>query len=177
MRVGDEHARRATATCTAVHAHDGRGARTIGAGVPESSSAPGTCGAARAAARTGRPTRWRRSTTSLAARITAACLLVAVVAVGAAGLVAVRLVAVTARTVTQDVLAQQANVVAAQLAETGGGLRGGAGMRRVVDVLAGQGVTVVVVTARGARNPGVLGPVLQQAGVDRALGGLPVSAR
>jgi signal transduction histidine kinase len=100
-----------------------------------------------------------------------------VVAVGAAGLVAVRLVAVTARTVTQDVLAQQADVVAAQLAETGGGLRGGAGMRRVVDVLAGQGVTVVVVTARGARNPGVLGPVLQQAGVDRALGGQPVSAQ
>ncbi len=99
------------------------------------------------------------------------------VAVGAAGLVAVRLVAVTARTVTQDVLAQQADVVAAQLAETGGGLRGGAGMRRVVDVLAGQGVTVVVVTARGARNPGVLGPVLQQAGVDRALGGQPVSAQ
>jgi hypothetical protein len=36
------------------------------------------------------------------------------------------LVAVTARTVTQDVLAQ-ADVVAAQLAETGGGLRAGAG--------------------------------------------------
>ena len=144
---------------------------------PESSAAPGPAAPPARPRAPADPTRWRRSTTSLAARITAACLLVAVVAVGAAGLVAVRLVAVTARTVTQDVLAQQADVVAAQLAETGGGLRGGAGMRRVVDVLAGQGVTVVVVTARGARNPGVLGPVLQQAGVDRALGGQPVSAQ
>ena len=115
--------------------------------------------------------------TSLAGRITAACLLVAVVAVGAAGLVAVRLVAVTARTVTQNVLAQQADVVAAQLAETGGGIRGGAGIRRVVDVLAGQGVTVVPVTARGARNAGVLAPVLEQAAVTRVLGGEPVSAQ
>jgi len=115
--------------------------------------------------------------TSLAGRITAACLLVAVVAVGAAGLVAVRLVAVTARTVTQNVLAQQADVVAAQLAETGGGIRGGAGIRRVVDVLAGQGVTVVAVTARGARNAGVLAPVLGQAAVTRVLGGELVSAQ
>ena len=60
------------------------------------------------------------------------------VAVRAAGLVAVRLVAVTARSVTQDVLAQQADVVAAQLADTGGGLRGGVGIRRVVEVLRGQ---------------------------------------
>ena len=115
--------------------------------------------------------------TSLAVRVTAACLLVAVVAVGAAGLVAVRLVAVTARTVTQEVLAQQADVVAAQLAETGGGLRAGAGMRRVVDVLAGQGVTVVVVTARGPRNAGILAPVLEQADVRRVLDGQPVSAQ
>jgi two-component system OmpR family sensor kinase len=110
-------------------------------------------------------------------RVTAACLLVAVVAVGVAGLVAVRLVAVTARTVTQDVLSQQADVVAAQLAETGGGLRGGGGMRRVVDVLAGQGVTVVVLTTHGARNAGVLAPVLEQAGVQRVLGGRPVSTQ
>ncbi len=93
--------------------------------------------------------------TSLAARITAACLLVAVVAVGAAGLVAVRLVAVTARTVTQDVLAQQADVVAAQLADRpAAGCAAGAGCAGSSDVLAGQGVDIVVVTARGARNPG-----------------------
>ena len=119
----------------------------------------------------------RSARTSLAARITAACLLVAVVAVGAAGLVAVRLVGVTARTVTQQVLAQQADVVAAQLAETGGGLRGGAGMRRVVDVLAGQGVTVVAVTARGPRNAGVLAPVLEQVDVRQVLARQPVSAQ
>ena len=121
--------------------------------------------------------RGRGRRTSLAVRVTAACLLVAVVAVGAAGLVAVRLVAVTARTVTQEVLAQQADVVAAQLAETGGGLRAGAGMRRVVDVLAGQGVTVVVVTARGPRNAGILAPVLEEAEVRRVLDGQPVSAQ
>ena len=130
----------------------------------------------------GRPARptatgGRGRRTSLAVRVTAACLLVAVVAVGAAGLVAVRLVAVTARTVTQEVLAQQADVVAAQLAETGGGLRAGAGMRRVVDVLAGQGVTVVVVTARGPRNAGILAPVLEEAEVRRVLDGQPVSAQ
>jgi two-component system, OmpR family, sensor kinase len=118
-----------------------------------------------------------RRRTSLAVRITAACLLVAVVAVGAAGLVAVRLVAVTARTVTLEVLSQQADVVAAQLAETGNGLRAGGGMRRVVDVLAGQGVTVVAVTARGPRNAGILGPVLEQADVRRVLDGQPVSAQ
>jgi two-component system, OmpR family, sensor kinase len=127
-----------------------------------------------------RPRAMRRRTrpgsrTSLAVRITAACLLVAVVAVGAAGLVAVRLVAVTARSVTQDVLAQQADVVAAQLSDTGAALRA-AGMRRVVEVLGGQGVTVVVVTARGARNAGPLAPVLDRAGVERVLDGQPVSA-
>lgn len=113
---------------------------------------------------------------SLAGRITAACLLVAVVAVAAAGLVAVRLVAVTARSVTQDVLAQQADVVAAQLGDTGSALRA-AGMRRVVEVLSGQGVTVVPVTSRGARNAGVLAPVLDRAGAERVLDGQPVSAQ
>jgi two-component system, OmpR family, sensor kinase len=117
-----------------------------------------------------------RPRTSLAARITAACLLVAVIAVGAAGLVAVRLVAVTARSVTQSVLAQQADVVAAQLADTGGGLRGGVGIRRVVDVFRGQGVTVVAVTARGGTpGAGPLAPVLARADVRRVLDGTPVS--
>jgi two-component system, OmpR family, sensor kinase len=124
-----------------------------------------------------RPAAGRRGPrTSLAVRITAACLLVAVVAVGAAGLVAVRLVAVTARSVTQDVLAQQADVVAAQLGDTGAALRA-AGMRRVVEVLGGQGVTVVVVTARGPRNPGALAPVLDRADVTKVLTGQPVSTQ
>ena len=109
-------------------------------------------------------------------RITAACLLVAIVAVGAAGLVAVRLVAVTARSVTQDVLAQQADVVAAQLSDTGGGLRA-PGIRRVVEVLAGQGVTVVALTPRGVRNAGVVAPVLERAGADRVLQGQSVSTQ
>jgi two-component system, OmpR family, sensor kinase len=114
--------------------------------------------------------------TSLAGRITAACLLVAVVAVAAAGLVAVRLVAVTARSVTRDVLAQQADVVAAQLADSGGNLRGrGVGMRRVVEVLRGQDVTVVLVTSRGTSGAGLLGPALASAGVGRVLDGQPLS--
>ncbi len=114
--------------------------------------------------------------TSLAGRTTAACLLVAVVAVGVAGLVALRLVAATARSVTQEVLAQQADVLAAQLAESGAGLRGAPGIRRVVDVLRGQGVTVVVVTARGT-TPAAdgLAPVLAEAGVARVVDGEPLS--
>jgi signal transduction histidine kinase len=112
---------------------------------------------------------------SLAGRITAACLVVAVVAVGVAGLVAVRLVAVTARSVTQDVLAQQADVLAAQLADTSG-LRGGVGIRRVVEVLRGQGVTVVPVTPRGGTpGAGALAPVLARADARRVLDGSPVS--
>ena len=116
-----------------------------------------------------------RSPPTLAGRITAACLLVAIVAVGAAGLVAVRLVAVTARTVTQDVLAQQADVVAAQLTDPD---RAGPalGMRRVVEVLSGQGVTVVLVTPQGVRNPGGLAPVLERAGVHQVLDGQSISA-
>ncbi|MDF3048979.1 MAG: histidine kinase [Pseudonocardia sp.] len=116
-----------------------------------------------------------RSPPTLAGRITAACLLVAIVAVGAAGLVAVRLVAVTARTVTQDVLAQQADVVAAQLTDPD---RAGPalGMRRVVEVLSGQGVTVVLVTPRGVRNPGGLAQVLERAGVHQVLDGQSISA-
>lgn len=123
-----------------------------------------------AAGRLGHP----RPRTSLAARTTAACLLVALVAVAAAGLVAVRLVTLTARSVAQEVLAQQADVVAAQLAD--GGPRP-VGVRRVVEVLGGQGVTVVVVTSRGARNAGAVAPVLERADVRRVLTGQAVSGQ
>jgi signal transduction histidine kinase len=46
-----------------------------------------------------------------------------------------------------------------------------------VEVLAGQGVTVVVVTPRGARNAGAVAPVLERAGADRVLQGQPVSTQ
>jgi signal transduction histidine kinase len=78
---------------------------------------------------------------SLAQRVTVACLLVAVLAVGVAALVALRLVAVTAREVGATVLGQQADVVAAQVADD----RGRVGLRRVVDVLQGQDVAVVLI--------------------------------
>lgn len=54
---------------------------------------------------------------SLAQRVTVACLLVAVLAVGVAAVVALRLVSVTAREVGSTLLGQQADVVAAQLAD------------------------------------------------------------
>ena len=58
---------------------------------------------------------------SLARRVTASCLLVALVAVGVAALVSLRLVSITSRQVTAEVLAQQADVIAAQLDDTAAG--------------------------------------------------------
>lgn len=120
-----------------------------------------------------RPAPVRR--TSLAWRIVASCLLVAAVAVGVAALVELRLVAATAREVTRDVLAQQANVVAAQLDDAGGTPRNVLGLRRVVPVLEGEGITIVPLRGRRVAT-GAVGSALQQAGADRALGGQPVSA-
>lgn len=81
---------------------------------------------------------------SLAQRVTIACLIVAVLSVGVAALVALRLVSVTARDVGSRVLGQQADVVAAQLADATGPVRGSVGLRRVVDVLQGQDIAVVL---------------------------------
>jgi two-component system, OmpR family, sensor kinase len=118
------------------------------------------------AARAGRG----RARTGLATRVVAACLLVAVVAVLVAALVSLRLISQTARDVTRDVLADQADVIAAQLADTSGPVRQLAGIRQVVAVLQGQGITVV---ALGADRPGFLGggdpatrEVLRRAGLD-----------
>jgi len=107
---------------------------------------------------------------SLASRVTASCLVVALVAVGVAALVALRLVSVTARQVTQDVLAEQADVVAAQLDDNRG-----AGMRKVVQVLRGQGVSVVPLGGPRAAD-GAVGTALTRAGADRAQSGTSVSA-
>ncbi|GAA1863813.1 HAMP domain-containing sensor histidine kinase [Pseudonocardia ailaonensis] len=80
--------------------------------------------------------------TSLAWRVTAGCLLVAVVAVLVAALVTLRLVSQTGREVTREVLADQADVIAAQLSDTTAPVRL-AGVRQVVAVLRGQGIAVV----------------------------------
>ncbi|GAB3870819.1 hypothetical protein GCM10029964_006020 [Kibdelosporangium lantanae] len=89
----------------------------------------------------------RTSRTTLAVRIVTLCLGVAAVAVIVAGLVSLKLVTDTSRTVTRQFLTDQANVVAAQLAETDGTL---VGRRNVRDILEGQGISVIVVGQRGA---------------------------
>ncbi|GAA4545340.1 histidine kinase dimerization/phospho-acceptor domain-containing protein [Pseudonocardia xishanensis] len=114
-----------------------------------------------------------RPRTGLAWRIAASCLLVALVAVSVAALVSVRLIAQTAREVTGEVLGQQADVVAAQLAAADGDpapLRRLAGIRQVVAVLQGQDIAVATL---GADRPGFVGEpdpgvreVLRRAGLD-----------
>ena len=111
---------------------------------------------------------------SLATRIAASCLLVAVVAVAAAGVVSVRLVGVTAQEVTREVLARQADVVAAQLADPP---PGNLGVRRVADVLRGQGISIVLIGPRGglAGGDGPAASAVAQTGAARASAGSPVS--
>ena len=117
---------------------------------------------------------WPRG--SLATRITASCLLVAVVAVAAAALVSLRLVGVTAQEVTRDVLARQADVVAAQLADAP---PGNVGIRRVADVLRGQGISIVLIGPRGGQM-GADAPAataVARTGAARAADGTPVSGQ
>ncbi|MCO1660137.1 HAMP domain-containing histidine kinase [Pseudonocardia sp. S2-4] len=111
----------------------------------------------------------------MAWRITAGCLLVAVLAVLVAGLVSVRLIAVTAREVTQAALARQADVLAAQTVDGPGGA---VGVRGAAAALRGQGVDVLVV-GPGRLDPtptGSTAAALATTDVTRVLDGLPVSA-
>ncbi|MET0132383.1 MAG: HAMP domain-containing sensor histidine kinase [Kibdelosporangium sp.] len=105
------------------------------------------------------------SRATLAVRITTLCLLVAGIAALVAGFVLFRLVSTTTLAVTQRVLANQADVVAAQLAETGGTL---IGRRRVVDILEGQGISVVGIGQRGAvtGDPGAVAAATQARALD-----------
>jgi signal transduction histidine kinase len=114
-----------------------------------------------------------RPRTTLAWRIIAGGLLVALVATTVAGAVASRLVATAARDVTREVLADQADVVATQLDTAGG-----AGVRRVAEVLRGQGVTIVVVAPGGGlvtTDPGARAAA-DRAGAADVLTGRGVSA-
>jgi two-component system, OmpR family, sensor kinase len=115
---------------------------------------------------------------SLARQVTVSCLLVALLAVGAAALVALRLVSITGQQVTTEVLSQQADVIAAQLDDAGPGpIRSVIGARRVLQVLQGQNITVAVLGGRGRTvTDGPTAVALQQAGAERALQGAPVSA-
>ncbi len=78
-----------------------------------------------------------RRPSSLAVRTTALCLAVAGVMALVAGGVSVRLVGTTSREISQQTLAAEADVVAAQLAESR------LGARRLNEILQGQGVEVV----------------------------------
>ncbi|HVK21612.1 MAG TPA: HAMP domain-containing sensor histidine kinase [Actinokineospora sp.] len=80
---------------------------------------------------------------SIAVRITALALLVAGVVAVVGGLISARLVVSTAREVTRQTLSDQADVVASQLADSR------VGLRKVVDVLSGQGVGVVQLRPNG----------------------------
>lgn len=87
---------------------------------------------------------------SLAVRITALCLGVAAIAVLVAAGVAARLVNNAAREVSRQSLGDQADVVAGQIADSGLGSR--AGLRKVTQVLRGQGVDVVLLRGNGELN-------------------------
>ena len=88
----------------------------------------------------------RRS--SLAARITAVCLVVVAVAAIVAGVVAVSLVRRTGQDVLRRSLSAQADVLAGQVDETGLGSR--LGLTKVAQVVRGQGISVVTARPRGA---------------------------
>ncbi|WP_018686586.1 HAMP domain-containing sensor histidine kinase [Actinokineospora enzanensis] len=80
---------------------------------------------------------------SLAVRVTALCLAVAGLVAVVGGVVSARLVVTTARQVTQQTLSDQADVFAGQFADAR------LGLRRMIEVLHGQGVAVVVARPNG----------------------------
>nr|WP_173142112.1 HAMP domain-containing sensor histidine kinase [Kibdelosporangium persicum] len=98
---------------------------------------------------------------SLAGRVIIVCLAVAGISALVAGLVLFRLVSTTSLDVTRRVLADQADVLSAQLFETNGAVTG---RRRVVDILEGQGISVVSVSQRGV----VLGEASAVAAAEQA---------
>jgi two-component system, OmpR family, sensor kinase len=82
---------------------------------------------------------------SIAVRTTVLCLAVAGVMAVVAGLIAARLVSTASRDLTRETLADQADVVAAQLADVRP-----AAARRIAEILRGQGVDVVRIGVTGA---------------------------
>jgi two-component system, OmpR family, sensor kinase len=74
----------------------------------------------------------------LAVRVTVICLVVAGVMAVVAGLISTRLVVSTAKDITRQTMSDQADVIAGEVAE----LR--IGNRRVIEILQGQGISVVL---------------------------------
>jgi signal transduction histidine kinase len=120
----------------------------------------------------------RRGRGSLATRIAAGCLLVAVLAVLVAGLVSIRLIAVTAREVTATALGRQADVLAAQLGDVGAG--SALGVRGAATALRAQGIDITVFGPAGRANPAPTGDTAEALTATRAgnkvAAGNPVSA-
>ena len=116
-----------------------------------------------------------RRRSGLATRIAVLCLVVAAVVAVVAGLLSVRLVGGAAADVTTQVLSSQADMVASQITDGGPGWR--AGLLKVVEVLRGQGVTVVLITENGALTSAdpLATQAARQAGAGRAAGGARVS--
>jgi signal transduction histidine kinase len=73
----------------------------------------------------------------LAVRVTAICLVVAGIMAVVAGLISTRLVVSTAKDLTRQTMSDQADVIAGELADSR------LGIRRAVDILQGQGISVV----------------------------------
>lgn len=112
--------------------------------------------------------------TGLAVRITALCLAVAGIAVLVAGVVSARLVSNTAVQVSRETLADQADVIAGQLDEQG--VRSRLGLRQVAQVLHGQGVGIVLITADGVLVPAGGDTVALRAARKAGVDGVPATA-
>lgn len=106
--------------------------------------------------------------TSLATRITLACLAVAVLAATVAALSSARLVATTTRDAARTSLATQADALAVVLADVdAAGLRAAAASL-AADTRAARPVQLVVVTPAGMDGPALARAAAQRAGVDPA---------
>ncbi|NKE59084.1 HAMP domain-containing histidine kinase [Lentzea sp. PSKA42] len=103
---------------------------------------------------------------NLAARIALLCLGVAFVAVLVAGVVSTRLVLSTSQQVSREILRSQADVVAGQISNN-----------RIEQVLEGQGIAIVRISASGEVSGADRSAVraAREVGVGRVLGGSPVS--
>jgi two-component system OmpR family sensor kinase len=89
----------------------------------------------------------RRARTSLATRITLLSLAISAVAVIVAGLTAAGLLRTSAENLIRESLSDQADVVASQVDE--GRLGSRVGLGKVVDVVRGQGISVVILRPNG----------------------------
>jgi signal transduction histidine kinase len=108
----------------------------------------------------------------LAVRVTAICLVVAGVMAVVAGLISTRLVISTATDLTRQTMSDQADVIAGELADSR------LGIRRAVDILQGQGISVVQRRPNGNLLSADASAVraARQAGLDRVTIDSPLHA-